>query len=122
MNAAATTEWQAYLAAFIEGLLHLGWTEGRNLRIDVRWNGGDAGLTRTYAAQLIALSPDVILAVSSISLTMIRQATSTVPIVFLRVNDPVAQGFVASVRHPGGNITGFRGSWTCTGSGISFCW
>ena len=71
------------LAAFIQGLRQLGWIEGQNLRIDVRWNAGDAGLARTYAAQLIGLMPDVILAASTINLTVIRQATSTVPVVFV---------------------------------------
>jgi putative tryptophan/tyrosine transport system substrate-binding protein len=108
MNAAATeTEWQSYLAAFIQGLRQSGWTEGQNLRIDVRWNAGDAGLSRIYAAQLIGLIPDVILAVSTINLTVIKQATSTVPVVFVNVNDPVTQGLVASMSHPGGNVTGF---------------
>jgi len=108
MNSAATDpEYQSYLAAFVQGLRQLGWTEGQNLRMDVRWNAGDAKLARTYAAQLIGLMPDLILASSTINLTEIRQATSTVPVVFLQVSDPVAQGFVASVRQPGGNLTGF---------------
>jgi len=108
MNAAATeTEFQSYLAAFIQGLRQLGWTEGQNLRIDVRWNEGDAGLARSYAEQLIELMPDVVLVSSTINLTVIQQTTSTVPVVFVGVNDPVAQGFVASVRRPGGNLTGF---------------
>jgi putative ABC transport system substrate-binding protein len=108
MNAAANErEFQSYLAAFTQELRQLGWTEGQNLRIDVRWNAGDAGLARTYAAQLIGLMPDVILAVSTINLTVIEQATSTVPVVFVQVADPVAQGFVASMRQPGGNTTGF---------------
>jgi putative tryptophan/tyrosine transport system substrate-binding protein len=77
------------------------------LRMDVRWNAADAGLARTYAEQLIGLMPDVILAISTVNLTAIRQATSTVPVVFLVVADPVAQGFVASAPHPGGNLTGF---------------
>jgi putative ABC transport system substrate-binding protein len=85
----------------------LGWTEAQNLHIDVRWNAGDAELSRIYAAQLIGLMPDVILASSTTNLTVIRQATSTVPVVFLLVSDPVAQGFVASLTRPGGNITGF---------------
>jgi putative ABC transport system substrate-binding protein len=76
----------------------LGWTEGQNLRIDVRWSAGDAGLARTYAAELIGLMPDVTLTSSTINLTVIRQATSTVPVVFVSVSDPVAQGFVANVR------------------------
>jgi len=108
MNAAATdTEYQSYLAAFTQGLRQSGWTEGQNLRVEVRWNAADAGLARTYAAQLIGLMPDVILAVSTINLTVIKQATSTVPVVFVEVADPVAQGFVASVRQPGSNVTGF---------------
>jgi putative ABC transport system substrate-binding protein len=108
MNSVATdTESQSYLAAFVQGLRQLGWTEGRNLRIDIRWNAGNAGLAQTYAAQLIGLMPDVVLAVSTTNLTVIQQATSTVPVVFVSVSDPVAQGFVASMRQPGGNLTGF---------------
>jgi putative ABC transport system substrate-binding protein len=108
LNAAATeTEFQSYLTSFTQALRRLGWTEGQNLRIDVRWNDGDAGLSRTYAAELVGLLPDVILAGSTINLTVIRQATTTVPVVFVQVADPVAQGFVASTRQPGGNVTGF---------------
>src|SRR5262249_45943382 len=98
---------QSYLEAFVQGLRKLGWTEGQNLRVDVRLRAGDAGLARTYAAQLIGLMPDVILASTTINLTVIREATSTVPVVFVSVSDPVAQGFVASMRQPGGNLTGF---------------
>jgi putative tryptophan/tyrosine transport system substrate-binding protein len=101
------TQTQSRLAAFVEGLRQLGWTEGQNLRMDVRWNNGDAGLAPTYAAQLIELMPDLILAGSTVNLTAIRQATSIVPVVFVQVADPVAEGFVASVRRPGGNLTGF---------------
>jgi putative tryptophan/tyrosine transport system substrate-binding protein len=108
MNAPATDrESQSYLAAFSQGLRQLGWTEDQNLRTDVRWNSADAGLARTYAAQLIGLMPDVILAQSTVNLTAIKQATRTVPVVFVQVADPVTQGFVASVRQPGGNVTGF---------------
>src|SRR6516225_2474242 len=108
MSAAATeTEFQSNLAAFTRGLHQLGWTEGQNLRIDVRWNAGDAQLPRIYAAQLIGLMPDVILAATTANLEAIQQATSTVPVVFTQVSDPVAQGFVASVAKPGGNLTGF---------------
>jgi putative ABC transport system substrate-binding protein len=91
----------------LQGLHQLGWTEGRNLRIDVRWNAGDAALARIYAAQLIGLTPDVILTASTTNLTVVQQATSTVPVVFVQVSDPVEQGFVASVTKPGGNLTGF---------------
>jgi putative ABC transport system substrate-binding protein len=108
LNFAATQPiGQSELAAFIERLRQLGWSEGRNIRIEVRWSAGDAELAKIFAAQLIGLMPDVILAVSSTNLTMFRQLTSTVPIVFVAVTDPVEQGFVASLRRPGGNITGF---------------
>src|SRR5271170_3672775 len=83
MHAAATeTEYQSFLAAFIQGLRQLGWTEGQDLRVDVRWNAGNAGLAQNYAAQLIGLMPDAILAASTTNLTAIQQATSTVPVVF----------------------------------------
>jgi putative tryptophan/tyrosine transport system substrate-binding protein len=108
MNGVATeTEYQAYLAAFVQGLRQLGWVENQNIRIDVRWSGGDAGLARIYAAQLIGLMPDVIFAVSTTNLTAIQQASSTMPVVFVQISDPVAQGFVANVTQPGGNFTGF---------------
>ena len=105
MNAAATeTRPQSYVATFMEALRQLGWTEDQNLRVDIRWNAGDAALARTYAAQLIGLMPDVILASSTTNLTVIQQATSTVPVVFMQVSDPVAQGFVGSLTKPGGNL------------------
>ena len=108
MNGTATeTLPQSYVAAFVQAMRQLGWVEGRNLRIDIRWNAGDAALARTYAAQLIGLTPDVILTASTTNLTIVQQATSTVPVVFVQVSDPVEQGFVASVTKPGGNLTGF---------------
>ncbi len=111
MNGAATdAEAQSYMAAFVQGLRQLGWVEGQNLRLDIRWNAGDAALARTYAAQLIGLMPDVILAVTTVNLEIVRQATSTAPVVFVQVSDPVAQGFVASLPKPGGNLTGFSGT------------
>ena len=111
MNAAATeADPQSYLAAFTQGLRQLGWVEGQNLRIDIRWSGGDSQLARIYAAQLIGLSPDVILAATTLNLEVLRQATSTVPVVFVQVSDPVAQGFIASLAKPGGNLTGFSGT------------
>ena len=111
MNGAATdADLQLLLASFVQGLRQLGWFEGQNLRIEVRWNAGDPVLARTYAAQLVGLMPDVILAVTTINLEVVRQATSTVPIVFVQVSDPVAQGFVASMPKPGGNVTGFSGT------------
>jgi putative ABC transport system substrate-binding protein len=108
MNGIATeSQLQAYVAAFSEALRQAGWTEDRSLRIDVRWNAGDSELARTYAAQLIGLMPDVILSASTTNLTVVREATSTVPVVFVQVSDPVAQGLVSNLTHPGGNITGF---------------
>jgi putative ABC transport system substrate-binding protein len=108
MNGAATeTLRQSELAAFVQRLRQLGWTEGQNLHIDVRWNAGNAELAQTYAAQLIGLMPDVILAAATINLAVIQQATSTVPVVFVSISDPVVQEFVASVTHPGRNLTGF---------------
>ena len=111
MNGAATEATpQSHVAAFMQGLRQLGWIEGQNLRIDVRWSAGDAQLARIYAAQLIGLMPDVILGSTTLNLEFVRQATGTVPVVFVLVSDPVAQGFVASVLNPGGNLTGFSGS------------
>ncbi len=108
MNFAATqTDGQSFVTAFIQRLRELKWVEGQNLQIDLRWNAGDAFLARLYAAQLIGLAPDVILAASTTNLTAVRQATSTVPIVFISITDPVAQGIVGNANHPGGNLTGF---------------
>jgi len=108
MNSIATDSIrQSYLAAFVQGLEQLGWKEGKNARVDVRWSAGDGDLARTYAAQLIGLMPDVILAVTTTNLKVVREATSTVPVVFEGVSDPVVQGFVASMAKPGGNLTGF---------------
>jgi putative ABC transport system substrate-binding protein len=106
-NTATDAMAQSYLAAFTEGLRRWGWNEGQNLRMDVRWNAGDATLARIYAAQLVGLMPDVILAASTTNLTVIREATSSVPVVFTQVSDPVTQGFVENVTRPGGNLTGF---------------
>jgi putative ABC transport system substrate-binding protein len=108
MNAAATDAIPvSYVAAFVRALAQLGWVEGQNLRVDVRWNAGDASLARIYAAQLIGLQPDVILSASTTNLMILQQATNTVPIVFVQVSDPIAQGFVSNLTHPGGNLTGF---------------
>jgi len=85
----------------------LGWTDGRNVRIDYRWAAADADRYRTYAAELVALAPDVILASASQSVAALQQITRTVPIVFVLVADPVGAGLVASLAHPGGNATGF---------------
>jgi putative ABC transport system substrate-binding protein len=100
---------QARLAAFRQGLLQLGWADGRNVRIDSRWGAGDAGLTRTYARELVALAPDVVMAVSSGAVAPLREVTRTVPIVFAVVADPVGAGYVDNLAQPGGNVTGFLG-------------
>jgi putative ABC transport system substrate-binding protein len=97
----------AGFAAFPRGLQELGWTDGRNVRIDVRWGGGDVERIRKFAAELISFASDVILNSGTASLTQLLQATRTVPIVFLNVADPVGAGFVDSLARPGGNATGF---------------
>jgi ABC-type uncharacterized transport system substrate-binding protein len=105
--AADDPEGQARMLAFAQELQHLGRTVGRNLRIDIRWGEGDADRNRRYAAELVSLGPDVLLANGSLDLRPLQQATSSVPIVFANVADPVGQGFVASLARPGGNLTGF---------------
>jgi putative ABC transport system substrate-binding protein len=108
MNLASDdAEGQARLAAFHQGLQQLGWTVGRNVQIDYRWGAGDADRIRKFAAELIALAPDVILSTGSPSVAALQQATRTVPIVFATVVDPLSSGFVDTLARPGGNITGF---------------
>jgi len=107
MSVADGPEGKARLGAFLEGLQQLGWTDGRNVRIDQRWGAGDAERARKYAAELVALGADVILASGDHSVVASRQATRTVPIVFTTVADPVGTGYVESLARPGGNMTGF---------------
>jgi putative tryptophan/tyrosine transport system substrate-binding protein len=107
MSVADGPEGMARLGAFLEGLQQLGWTDGRNVRIDQRWGAGDAERARKYAAELVALGADVILASGDHSVVASRQATRTVPIVFTTVADPVGTGYVESLARPGGNMTGF---------------
>jgi ABC-type uncharacterized transport system substrate-binding protein len=95
------------VAAFRQGLAQAGWRDGDNLAIEWRWSGGDITRTRAYAAELVQLAPDVLLGNGTPATAALKQATTTIPIVFAVVNDPVAQGFIASMAHPGGNITGF---------------
>jgi putative tryptophan/tyrosine transport system substrate-binding protein len=102
-------EGQVRIAAFLEGLQQLGWTDGRNVRIDYRWGAGDPDRYRTYATELVALAPDVILATGGSVVPSLLQATRTVPIVFTQTTDPVGAGFVNSLARPGGNATGFLG-------------
>jgi putative ABC transport system substrate-binding protein len=108
MNLAADdAEGQARIAAFVQALQRLGWSDGRNVRIDYRWAAGDAGRFHKYAEELLALLPDVILASATPSVQALQQVTDTVPIVFAIVADPVGAGFVDSLARPGGNVTGF---------------
>jgi ABC-type uncharacterized transport system substrate-binding protein len=100
-------EGQARFTAFQQGLQQLGWTDGRNVRIDYRFGGGDADSIRKHAAELAALAPDVILAAGAAAVGPVLQAARTVPIVFVIVPDPVGAGFVDSLARPGGNATGF---------------
>ena len=100
-------EGQGRIAAFLQELQQLGWTDGRNVLIDRRWAAGDAGRFQRYAEELVALAPDVILAAAVPSVQALQRATRTVPIVFANVSDPVASGFVQSLARPGGNTTGF---------------
>jgi ABC-type uncharacterized transport system substrate-binding protein len=98
---------QPNVAAFAQALQQLGWIDGRNVKIDYRWPAADPDKTRKYAAELVALAPDVILTIGTPSLGSLLQATRTVPIVFIAVADPVGAGFVDSLSRPGGNATGF---------------
>jgi putative tryptophan/tyrosine transport system substrate-binding protein len=108
MNVAADDpEAPARIGAFSQGLAELGWTIGRNVRIDYRWYAGNADAARKYATELVALAPDVILASGTLGVTAIQQVTGPVPIVFTLVADPVGAGFVNSLAQPGGNATGF---------------
>jgi putative tryptophan/tyrosine transport system substrate-binding protein len=100
-------ESKARITAFLRRLQQLGWTDGRNVQIDIRWPACDADRIRRYAAELAALAPDAILATGSATLGPLLQATRTVPVVFVIVPDPVGAGFVESLARPGGNATGF---------------
>ena len=100
-------EQRARNTAFLNRLEGLGWKDGRNLRIDYRFSEGDPERMRAHARELVALSPDLILVQTNPALTALRQTTSTVPCVFVQVSDPVGSGFVKSLAHPGGNLTGF---------------
>jgi putative ABC transport system substrate-binding protein len=104
---AEDAETQARLAAFAQGLQQLGWTIGQNVRIDYRSAGGNAAKLRNYTAELVALAPDVIVAQSSLAVSLLLQATRSLPIVFADIADPVGAGFVDSLARPGGNATGF---------------
>jgi putative ABC transport system substrate-binding protein len=108
--AADDQEAQTRNATFLRALQELGWTVGRNVRIDYRWGPGNAELYRRQAADLVALAPDVILTNGTSTIGPVLQTTRTVPIVFVNVTDPVGGGFVESLARPGGNATGFASS------------
>jgi putative tryptophan/tyrosine transport system substrate-binding protein len=108
INVAETDpEGQARLAALREGLEKLGWTEGHNIQIEYRRTAGDPERAKAYAAELVALNPDVIFAAPTAVVAAMQRETRTVPIVFAQIADPVGAGFVASLARPGGNMTGF---------------
>jgi putative tryptophan/tyrosine transport system substrate-binding protein len=115
---ADNAEGQARLAAFLQGLQELGWTDGRNLRIDARWRAGDVDRYRRHAAELVGLTPDILVTAGAPAVEALQRATRTVPIVFTTVTDPVGGGLVASLARPGGNTTGF----TLSEYGLSGKW
>jgi putative tryptophan/tyrosine transport system substrate-binding protein len=100
-------EGKLHLSGFMQGLQELGWTEGRNLRMDVRWAGGSFERTRMFAKELVDLQPDVILARGTPATAAFQRETRTIPIVFVAVGDPVGSGFVAGLPRPGANLAGF---------------
>src|SRR5437764_12859332 len=100
-------EGKAQLSGFSQELAALGWTDGRNLRTEIRWGGGNVDRARIFAKELVALQPDVILAQGTPVTAALQRETRTIPIVFVVVTDPVGDGFVAGLSRPGGNITGF---------------
>ena len=106
-RAAGDPEGRARIAAFQQSLQQFGWTDGRNVRIDIRWGEDDADRERQYAAELVALAPDVILASGTLGVAALQRVTRTLPIVFVGVGDPVGAGFIDSLARPGGNTTGF---------------
>jgi putative tryptophan/tyrosine transport system substrate-binding protein len=100
-------EIKTWLSGFMQGLAELGWTDGGNVRMEVRWAGANVDRMRMFAKELVDLQPDVILATSTPATAALQQATRTIPIVFAGISDPVGAGFVASLSRPGGNLTGF---------------
>jgi putative tryptophan/tyrosine transport system substrate-binding protein len=119
-------EGRARIATLRQTLHELGWTQGRNLEVDYRWNGGDVERARRHAAEIVAFHPDVIFALANAQLAPLARETRTIPIVFVGVSDPVGPGYVASFARPGGNITGFTlyepsmgGKWVETLSEIA---
>ena len=115
---ADNAEGQARLAAFLQRLQELGWSDGHNLRIDARWGAGDVDSYRRYAAELVGLTPDILVTAGAPAVEALQRATRIVPIVFTTVTDPVGGGLVASLARPGGNTTGF----TLSEYGLSGKW
>jgi putative ABC transport system substrate-binding protein len=114
--AEADAEIQTWLAAFVQALRELGWIDGSNVQIDTHWTTGDPGRVNQAAMEVIERKPDVVLANGPLAVASLKQITSTIPIVFQGVADPVGSGFVASLARPGGNITGFTlGEFTMSG-------
>src|SRR5215471_18612569 len=105
--AADDPEWQARGNAFVQGLQERGWSDGRNVRVEYRWGLGDPDRQRKYAAELVALALDVILAAGAAAVAALQQSNRSVPIVFANVLDPVGSGYVSTLARPGGNTTGF---------------
>jgi putative tryptophan/tyrosine transport system substrate-binding protein len=98
---------QAELTTFRQRLAVLGWVEGRNIHLEFRWPGGDIALARTFAKELVAINPNLLMSRSTPTTAALKQETSTIPIVFVNVAEPIESGFVQSLARPGGNITGF---------------
>jgi len=108
-------EGQANLAAFRQGLQQLGWIEGRNIQIDIRWGGADPDKARGFAKELVAMSPDVIVPNTNLMMAVLQKETHTIPVVFVYVGDPVGSGYVTNLARPGGNATGFSALDTAIG-------
>jgi putative ABC transport system substrate-binding protein len=106
---------KTFVSAFIQALAALGWTNGRNVRMDLRWGGDDNNVTPALAQELVGLQPDIILVSSASATSAVQRETRTIPIVFTSVRDPVASGIVPRLNQPGGNITGFASTETTLG-------
>jgi putative tryptophan/tyrosine transport system substrate-binding protein len=122
MGVADDREGQARVTALKQGLQELGWTDGRNIQIEIRFGGADVARIRAHAAELVALAPDVIVGQTTPVIRALRKATSSIPIIMAAVNDPVDQGFVSSLAHPGGNITGYVTGFSQFKYGLSGEW
>ena len=106
-NSPSNQIYQSYMATFTRALQTLGWKDGQNLHLDIRWSDNNTDQMHSLAGELAKASPDVIVTASTANLKALMRTTQTVPIVFIEVSDPVAQGLVTNLAHPGGNITGF---------------